>query len=237
MESRLPCWVKRARFQSTRSVGLLEHMKDADEGNDQVEREIDSHENDGDVDCFFKALEEDGAQDGKQDEGDAHLVLQGVRSVGIVDKVGRRVRRRKSHGDDEIGGGKAQQDEHKYFAGPPREQLLEHGDAALAVGAGCSDPIVDGQGCKQRHQNQDQGRDRRQDAGGKESDARLIAEGGEVVHAGEAHHLPPGMLALIAVPVSTLRAFEIREQPIGKRHEVLLLDRRCYLDSQGLCTE
>ena len=160
-----------------------------------------------------------------------------MRRVGIVDKMGRRVCGGERHGDDEIGGGKAQQDEHKYFAGPPREQLLQHRYTALAVGAGGGHPIVDGQSCKERHQHQDQGRDRRQDTGGKESDARLVAEGGEIVHAGKAHHVPPRMFALITLPVSALRAFDIREQPIGKRHEVLLLNKRDYLDSQGLCTE
>ena len=153
-----------------------------------------------------------------------------------MDKMGRCVCGGERHGDDEIGGGKAKQDEHKYFAGPPREQLLQHRYTALAVGAGGSHPIVDGQSGEERHHHQDQGRDRRQDTRGKESDPGLIAEGGEIVHAGKAHHVPPRMLALTTLPVSALRAFDIREQPIGKRHEVLL-NKRDYLDIHGLCTE
>ena len=50
-------------------------MKDADGGNDQIERQIDTDENDSNLDCFFKSFEEDGAQDGKQSERDSHLVL------------------------------------------------------------------------------------------------------------------------------------------------------------------
>ena len=140
--------------------GMQKHMKDADEANDRVQREIDANQNNCDVDCFFEALEEDGAEDSEQEEGDTHLVLQGRWSVGIVDKMGSRVRGGKSHCDDEIGGGEAQQDEHNYLAGPPRKQLLEHRYAALPVGAGGGDPIVDRQGRKERHQNQNQSRKR-----------------------------------------------------------------------------
>ena len=77
MESRLPCCVKTACFQSSTSAGLLEHMDKADDRDDYVEREIDAHQDDGDIDRLLKALEEDGAQDGQQEEGDGHLVLQG----------------------------------------------------------------------------------------------------------------------------------------------------------------
>ena len=58
-------------------------------------------------------------------------------------------------GDDEIGGSKAQQNKHKCFASPPREQLFEHRNTSLAVGAGFSDPVVDGQGCRQGYQHED----------------------------------------------------------------------------------
>ena len=112
MESRLPCWVKTARLQSSTEPGLLENMEKANDRHDQVERQVDAYENYGNVDRFLKALEEDGAQDGEQEESNGHLVAEGVRSVGIVDKMGGCVRCGKGHGDDEVGGGETQEDEH-----------------------------------------------------------------------------------------------------------------------------
>ena len=35
---------------------------------------------------------------------------------------------------------------------------------------------------------------------GEGGDAGLVAQGGEVIHAGQARHLPPGLLALLALP-------------------------------------
>ena len=55
----------------------------------------------------------------------------------------------------------------------------------------CGHLAVDGQGHEQRDQHQHQRGDRRQDAGGQEGDAGLVAEGREVVDAGQAHDLPP----------------------------------------------
>src|SRR5580692_10080399 len=111
-------------------------MKESDEANDRVQREVDADQNNCDVDCLFEALKENGAQDSEQDKGDAHLVLQGRRSERIVDKMGSCIGCGESHRDDEIGGGEAQQDEHNHLTGPPWEELLEHRYAALAVGAG-----------------------------------------------------------------------------------------------------
>ena len=97
-------------FPVQNQTGLLQHVEDAHHGNDGIKREIDGYQDDGDIDRFFKTLEEDGAQDGEQHEGDAHLALKPMWGVGIVHKVSCRVRRRKGHGDDEVGGGETEQD-------------------------------------------------------------------------------------------------------------------------------
>ena len=55
------------------------------------------------------------------------------------------------------------------------------------------DPLVHRQRAEQRDQHQHQRRDRRKRPGGERGDARLVAERREVVDAGEAHHLPPGV--------------------------------------------
>ena len=54
----------------------------------------------------------------------------------VFHRVLRRVRRGEGHGDDEVGGGEAEQAEHEELARPPGQQPLQHGDGALAcVGA------------------------------------------------------------------------------------------------------
>ena len=99
----------------------------------------------------------------------------------------------------------------------PGEQLFQHRNAALAVGAGGSDAIVNRQRGEEGYQDEDKGCDRREETGSEESDTGLVTEGGEVVDPGEAHDAPPRMFAGVAVSVSTLGAFEIREKPIGER--------------------
>ena len=202
-------------FPVEHQVGVQEDVNESREGDDQVEGEIDTHKNHGNIDRFLKALEENGAQDGEQEESNVHLVLQGMRSVGIVDKVGRCIGGREGHGDDEVGGGETQKDEHEDFAGPPREQLFQHGNAALAVGAGGSDAIVNRQRGEESHQDEDKGCDRREETGGEECDTGLVAEGGEVVDPSETHDAPPGVFARDVGGVSTLGTFKIGKKPVG----------------------
>ena len=63
--------MKTARFQSSKSLGCLKNMEEANDRHNQVKREVDAHKNYGNIDRFLKALEEDGAQDGEQEESDA----------------------------------------------------------------------------------------------------------------------------------------------------------------------
>src|ERR1700679_3892419 len=146
-----------------------------------------------------------------------------MRSVGIVDKVVRCVGGRESHGDDEVGGGETQKDEHEDLAGPPREQLFQYGNAALAVGAGGSDAIVDRQRREESHQDEDKGCYRREETGGEECDTGLVTEGGEVIDSGETHDAPPRVFPGVVGGVSTLGTFEIGKKPRGERQG------RCYL--------
>ena len=60
---------------------------------------------------------------------------------------------------------------------------LQHRDRALAVRALRGHPPVHRQRAEQGDQHQDQGRERREHAGGQRGDARLVAERGEVVDA------------------------------------------------------
>ena len=205
-------------FPVEEKLWLLKNMQEGHDGDNYVQRQIDAHKYDGDVDRFLESFEEDGAQDREQQEGNGHLVLQGMRGERIVNKVGRCVRGRERHGDDEVGGGKAQKDKHEYFAAPTREEVFEHRYAALPVRTGGRHPVVDGQRREQRHEYQNQGRDGRENARSEKRDAGLVTECGEVVDPGQTHHPPPRVSARVAVRVSTLRAFEIGEKPICKGH-------------------
>ena len=106
----------------------------------------------------------------------------------------RRVGRRQRDGDDEVGRRESEQHEHERLAAPARQQVFEHGDAALPVRAGGGDSVVDRQRADEREDDQNQRRDGRERAGREKRDARLISERREVVDAGEAHHLPPRRL-------------------------------------------
>ena len=90
------------------------------------------------------------------------------------------------------GGGKPEEAQDQRLAPPARQLLLEHRDAALPVRAELGNARVCRQRAKQRHQDQDERRNRRKEPGGEERDARLIAERRKIIDAREAHDLPPG---------------------------------------------
>ena len=121
-----------------------------------------------------------------------HRVVEGRRRERVVDDVLGRVGGRQRDRDHEVGGREPEQDQDQRLALPAGQQLLEQRDAALAVWAQRGDPPVDRQGAEQGQGDEDERRERRQDAGREERDARLVAERREVVDPGEAHDLPPG---------------------------------------------
>ena len=103
------------------------------------------------------------------------------------------------------------------LAAPPREQLFEHRDTALSVRAQLRHAPVHRERAEERQQHQDQRRQRREHAGRQERDAGLISERREVVHAGEAHDLPPGGLVdLRRRRMRALRLLNPLEEPLGK---------------------
>ena len=121
--------------------------------------------------------------------------------VRVLDDVRAGVGRGQGDRDDEVGEGEPEQAEHEELAAPERQQPLEHGDRALAVRALRGHPAVDRQRAEQGEQHQDQRGQRAEQPGGQERDAGLVAEGGEVVDAGQAHDLPPGVRLLAGVLV------------------------------------
>jgi hypothetical protein len=65
------------------------------------------------------------------------------------------------------------------------------------VGTFVSDSTINRQCAQQRQQNQDDCRDGSQRTGGKEGDARLVAQRGKIIDSGEAHYLEPGMVTVM----------------------------------------
>ena len=122
--------------------------------------------------------------------------VRNERQVRVLDQVRGRVGGRQRHRDDEVGRREAEQGQHEQLALPERQQPLEHRDRALAVRALLGHPAVDRERAEQGQGDQHEGRDRGEQAGGERGDAGLVAERGEVVDTGQAHHLPPAMRLL-----------------------------------------
>ncbi len=158
-----------------------------------VERQVKSDEHDGDADGLLKSFQKNGTKDGEQDEGDGHLAAHPGRREGVLHDVRGGIGGGERHGDHEIRGGKAEQDQDEDLAAPFWEEALQHADAALAVGAGLGDARIDGQGAEQGDEDEDERSYRGEQAGGEEGDAGLIAEGRKIIDAGEAHDSPPGV--------------------------------------------
>jgi hypothetical protein len=164
----------------------------------EIEGEVDGDQPDRDPDRLGEALEEHPAQQCDQEQRHPELVaLEEARDQRVLQDMGGGVGGREGDGDDEVGGHKAEQDQDEELALPPRQEPLQHRDRALTVGTLGGDAAVDREGAEHGQQDEQDGRDGRQDAGGQGGDARLVAKSGEVVHPGEAHHLPPWMLVVL----------------------------------------
>jgi hypothetical protein len=123
--------------------------------------------------------------------------------------VGRGVGGRQGDGDHEVGGHEAEQCQDEQLALPPAQQALEHGDGALAVRALGRHLAIHRQGAEQRQQDQDEGRDRRERAGGQGGNPGLIAERREVVDPRQAHHPPPGVLVVARLLLVLVGALDL----------------------------
>ena len=82
----------------------------------------------------------------------------------------------------------------KIFTAPTGEEIFQHGDGALAVGACGGHSAVHRQRGKERDENQNQRGEWRKYACGEEGDAGLVAEGGEIIDACQTHDAAPGVL-------------------------------------------
>lgn len=173
-------------------VSLGQHVPHTDDHDHGIEREVDRHQGHRDTDRLQETLEEDRAEQRHENQRDQHLLaVQGVGQMRVLDQVGRSVRRGQGDGDEEVSRGEAEQGQDEQLPLPEGQQPLQHRDRALAVRALLSHPAVDGQGARQGDDHQHDGGDGGEQSGSEGGDARLVAQGREVVDAGETHDPPP----------------------------------------------
>ncbi len=183
---------------SRQVLGVVRDLEDAPAQHDHVQPEINCHDEDREANGLAEALQEDRRQHRQQEQREQNRMIHPCRHERIGDDVRGGVGCRERDGDDEVGRRKPEQHENEDFAAPPRQQFLEHRDAALAMRAVLRHATVNRQRAKEGEEDEDNGRDRRERARGQERDAGLVAERREIIDAGQAHDLPPGGLVDVA---------------------------------------
>jgi hypothetical protein len=105
-----------------------------DGDDDNVEAEVDRHQGDRHTDGLFESAKENRAQQRQQEQSHNYLVASEERlEVRVFYQMGGGVGSGQGHGDDEVGGGEAQQHQDEDLALPERHQPLQHGKRPLAV--------------------------------------------------------------------------------------------------------
>ena len=135
-------------------------------------------------------------------------MIEPARRHRVLDDVGSGVGRRERDGDDEPGGGEAEEAQDQRLTTPSRQQFLEDLDAALAVRTELGDAAIHRQRAEECQQDQHERRQRRQHSGGEKRDAWLVAEGRKVIDPRQAHDLPPGRLVCCVVAAGVHDTFE-----------------------------
>ena len=198
--SGFPWEVVRALPPVTHGHRMGKALEDRGGDHDHVQAQVDCNQGDGDADGLLEAAQEHRGQQCQQEQRDENVLsLHPARGKRVVDGVGRGVGGGQRHGDHEVCGGEPQQDQDQELPAPARQQPLKHGDGSLAAMAFAGNPAVDRERAEQGDGHQHQRGQRGDHPGGQGGDGRLVAQRGEVVHAGQAHHLPPRMLLQVRV--------------------------------------
>ena len=124
------------------------------------------HEEDCEPDGFVEAPDEESAESGDEEQRKPYPVLKHRGCPGVLRDVGGGIGGGERDGDDEVGGEETQEAEHDELTPPVRQEVLEHGDGALAVRALLRDTAVDGRAEEAPDGGQgDGGRARRREEG------------------------------------------------------------------------
>ena len=191
-QDRIAMLLEERRAPRLQGFGVFENRPQTIADNNQVESQIGNDECDGHRDRVAESLQEDGTEGQQQDDRHGDWMVQPHRNERVLHDVGRGVCGGEGDRDDEARRREPEEAQDHGLAFPSREQVLEHQDAALAVGAHLGDAVVHRQRAEDRDQHEDQRGNRRERAGGEKRDAGLIRQRRKVVDARQAHHLPPG---------------------------------------------
>ena len=101
----------------------------------RLKKDIENNDPDGDADRFGKSLQEYRTKGGNEHEGDGDTMMKKCGRIGILHDMRGRVRRRQGNGNNKTRGRKTEQTEHKQFSSPLRQQVFQHRDRAIPVGA------------------------------------------------------------------------------------------------------
>ena len=203
-------------------------------GHEHHERQRDegAHQHRGHGHRLAEAAEENRGKRRNERQGDGQL----PRRVRGAEKVRGGVRRGQRHRDDEVRHGEAEQNEHDEFAAPPGDEAFQEGNGSQPVRGAGGDVPVDGHDAQKGDGDQDERGDGRQRPGRRDGDAGLVAEGREIVHAGQAHDLRPGVLLRGApplrgevIPPQWLRACQRRIAIHPRESTPLLANRKSHL--------
>lgn len=135
---------------------MLRNAKEPDAQHDEIQEDIRNGDSGGEADGFAEAYNEDEGQEGEETKGNQLVsVADEGAKIGILDGVASGVRGGKSHGDDEIGGGEADQDQRKDFCAPTGQEIFENGDGALAGEGAVGDLRIDGERSGEGYQDED----------------------------------------------------------------------------------
>ncbi len=186
------------------SLGVAQEKPESRQDDDDVQREVDGDDRNGEADRLAEPFQEDRTERREQQQRQRHGVVQPVRRERILDDVRGGVRGRQGDRDDESSCSESEQAQDQRLAAPSRQEIFEERDAALTVWAELGDPSVHREGAEQRQQHEDERGERRQQPRCKEGNTRLVTQRREIVDAGEAHDLPPGRLMHLRLGISRL---------------------------------
>src|SRR5262245_11374932 len=104
-------------------------------------------------------------------------------AVRIVHQVDRGIGEREATGDNEIGGGEAEECEDDEFAAPAGNQVFKNASGATAIGCATDDIPIDREGKQERDEDDTNRGYRCPNACGLGGDGRQIGERAEIVDA------------------------------------------------------
>jgi hypothetical protein len=180
------------------------HLPEGDADDDDIQQQIRPHEHHRHADGLTESPQEHGTEQRKKAQRDHQLVsVYDFANIRVLDHVCCRVSCREGHRDDEVSGRKAEKHQDEDLSLPEGEKAFQHRDRTFAMWTLHGHAAIHRQRPQESQSHEHQGGDRRKHAGRQRRDARLVAEGREVVDPRQAHHLPPSMALMGTLDVDS----------------------------------